>query len=154
MELHLHDTLEVVKEIYGRPDFANALAFSLETHYVYAVNGAKKHAYSHYSDRHTGRCRCARAVLAWGRYLGLVRGRASCLPPPPAPFTVSSKSTLNDQDLNATGTFRILVPFLCSSPLQFDTVPPRYSATFGTSHQSPRPSFQLHALGRSLGSCS
>ncbi|KZV71346.1 hypothetical protein PENSPDRAFT_577930 [Peniophora sp. CONT] len=50
VELYLRDTLEVVKEIYGRPDFAKYLVFAPEKRYQYVLDALSRA----YSDMHTG----------------------------------------------------------------------------------------------------
>lgn len=51
---YIRDSLEVVKELYGRPEFANSLLFAPEKQYIIVDKGGKKIGRPAYSEMNTG----------------------------------------------------------------------------------------------------
>lgn len=71
-EMYMRDSLEVLKELYGRPDLANDMVFAPEKHYVRKGEGEQRTI----SDMHTARwwwqmqvrTNCIRSILFRANY--------------------------------------------------------------------------------------
>ena len=51
LELYMRDALEIVRDLYGRPDFLKSMVYAPEKHEVEVQEGVWKRSYS---DMHTG----------------------------------------------------------------------------------------------------
>ena len=59
LEGYFRDSMAVLKELYGRPEFANSLVFAPEKQYKIKVKDGQKKAIRVHSDMHTGQWWCS-----------------------------------------------------------------------------------------------